>query len=170
MVSTKISPFFFYYYLLSSLPQFWGRLGLFFWVSVLKYLLLDLFPPAPYLRSGGSSHLCRCLLWGPLSSRLKLLTLQKKKKSKALLKLPQTPGGPWLGRKDLLHQLTRRKRSRLQDTFQLFYLSVAQTSSPPPLPPSTNAHRYGDQRRPPDRPPFRPRASLPVSVSGYRFN
>lgn len=32
-----------FFYLLSSLPPFWGRQGLFLWVSVLKYLLLDLF-------------------------------------------------------------------------------------------------------------------------------
>lgn len=140
-----------------------GGWGCSSWSLCSNICCLTFSPPPPYLPSGGSSHLCRCLLWGPLSSRLKLLTLQKKKKkSKALLKLLQTPG-------DLLHQLTRRRRSHLQDTFQSFYLSVAQTSSlpPPTLYKRTSLWRptLSSQLAPLSTP-----ASLPVSVSGYRFN
>lgn len=87
----RAPPFFFVLNVLSSLPQFWGRQGGSYGSlrsrkrrSASRYLSL---------RCGGSSHLCRCLLWGPLSSRVKLLALQKKKYSTA--KMAAEPRGVW---------------------------------------------------------------------------
>lgn len=122
----------------------------------------------PRLGSRGSSHLCRCLLWGPLSWVADWRCWRwKKKKKKVKAKVAAVLGGLWLDC-NICSASYQEGSARSNKTFLICFtwLGCCLAFQAPPSP---NAHRYGYRRCPADRPPSS-LLSLPLSVSGYRFN